>query len=180
MEHVMVAFEITINGERHCGADDITAVTVVADWVQRRQADRVSVHVGRAEGSGALGERPLHWLGAHLGPGDVVTIHIVEAVETRKETPSACSFCGSGVGDIASLVEGRDVAICNLCIATLGAAVKAGGPLPLGASLRDDPEWPCGFCGTPPGDIPGVLVRNGSAICAECLRSCSDIAQSGA
>jgi hypothetical protein len=51
----------------------------------------------------------------------------------------------------------------------------ARGQLPVGAFIRDVPPWKCGFCGKEPGAVPGVFVRNGAAICPECLRVAADI-----
>jgi len=31
------------------------------------------------------------------------------------------------------------------------------------------------FCANQPGTVPGVIVRNGAAICPECLRAAGDI-----
>jgi hypothetical protein len=171
----MVAFEITINGERRCVGEEITAVTVVADWVHKRNAERVSIHVGGAEGSGYSGETQPQWLGAHLRAGDEVLIRIVEVVEEVPAGTGHCSFCGAGNRDIASLVQGLQVGICSGCIASFDAFLKSRGQLPLGASIQDQPDQECGFCGRQSGDLAGLLTRNGAAICAECLRSCSDL-----
>ena len=168
----MVAFEISINGERRCVGEEITAVTVVADWVHKRHAERVSIHVGGAERSS--GAQP-QWLGAHLCAGDEVLIRIVEVVEEVPAGSGDCSFCGAGSRDIASLVQGLQVGICNRCIASFDAFLKSRAQLPLGASIQDQPEQECGFCGKQSIDLAGLLTRNGAAICAECLRSCSDL-----
>jgi hypothetical protein len=174
-EEWMVAFEISINGERRCVGEEITAVTVVADWVHKRHAERVSIHVGGAEGSGYSGETQPQWLGAHLRAGDEVLIRIVEVVEEVPAGTRDCSFCGAGNRDIASLVQGLQVGICNGCIASFDAFLKSRAQLPLGASIQDQPDQECGFCGKQSGEIAGLLTRNGAAICAECLRSCSDL-----
>ena len=70
---------------------------------------------------------------------------------------------------------GQSKGICDLCIAGFSEAVKHGTELPLGASIRDEPQWVCDFCASLPGTIPGVVVRNGAAVCPECLRAAADI-----
>lgn len=171
----MIAFELRINGDRCCIGQDVTAVTLVVDWVQRRRADRVSLHVGHPEHAGSSGERRVNWLDAHLGVGDEISIRIVDVVQSEGSSFENCSFCGTGLNGIQNLVSGTHVAICDGCISALDAAVASAAPLPLGASLQDDPKQACGFCGNGPAVIAGVVVRNGNAICPECLRSCAEI-----
>jgi hypothetical protein len=54
-------------------------------------------------------------------------------------------------------------------------AVHKGSALPVGASFLDDSGLPCRFCGKPPRTGTAVVVRNGAAVCAECLRTGADI-----
>ena len=54
-------------------------------------------------------------------------------------------------------------------------AVRDAGRLPVGAAIREEPTWVCGFSGKQPGSVPAVVVRNGTAICPECLRACADL-----
>ena len=165
----MVTFQISINGKAYCESDDITTVTMVAEEI-RRDACRISLHAGGGEAS-------VQWLAADLKAGDEIVIRVVEVGELELTGPSGCSFCAREIHDVSTLLQGRSAAICDLCIVSFSRAVKNGTELPLGASLRDEPEWVCGFCGNQPGKIPGVVVRNGAALCPECLRACSDILQ---
>ena len=171
----MVAFEISINGEQRSFEQEITAVTLVADRVDRRNAERVSIHVAGAEGSGKSTQT--QWLGAHLRAGDEVVIRIVEVVDDFEPPIHPCSFCGAEDREVASLVRELDVGICYECIAAFDAFLKSRAKLPLGASIQDRPHQRCSFCGRQSGDIAGLLVRNGIGICVECLRSCSDLVE---
>jgi hypothetical protein len=162
-------FQITINGRPYCEAADIGAVTLVVESVPRRGGDRVSIHARSAV------DDTVQWLGAHLGVGDEVHIRIVEAVENIDAGPEGCSFCGRDIHELKKLVTGRKLGICDGCIAAFASSLKSGTPLPVGASLRDEPEWTCSHCSRRPPEIAGVVVRNGAAICAECLRASSDI-----
>jgi hypothetical protein len=163
----MVTFQISINGKPYCESDDITAVTMVAEEIGR-EACRISLHAGSNEAS-------LQWLAADLKAGDEIIIRVLEVQELEFTGPPGCSFCGREIHDVSLLVQGPSASICDRCITGFSAAVKNATELPLGASLRDEPEWVCGFCGTQPGNIPGVVVRNGAALCPECLRACFDI-----
>jgi hypothetical protein len=168
----VVTFEISVNGERRFVGDDVKAITVVADWIARRQVDRVSVHVG----VGGPGEREVQYLGSDLHPGDEISIRVVaEEQALVSDAPEACSFCGSDMHHVRSLVAGRQVAICESCLSAFEAVVTRSAALPLGASIRQEGDARCGFCLKSPPDVAGLLVRNAAAICPECLRACVDI-----
>jgi ATP-dependent protease Clp ATPase subunit len=79
------------------------------------------------------------------------------------------------VHEVSTLVQGQEAAICDGCITSLSNAVKNGTELPVGASIRDEPTWTCGLCHNQPGNIAGVVVRSGAAVCPECLRACAEI-----
>ena len=162
------AFKVTINGRPYCESEDITAITMVVEEVRRGSGHRVSLHASAGEG-------PLIGLAAGFAIGDEVVVRIVDAADLEHADPLGCNFCGRSAHDVSNLVQGPSTAICDRCISTLGIAVGTGDRLPAGASIRDEPEWACGFCASQPGNVPGVVVRNGAAICPECLRACTDI-----
>jgi hypothetical protein len=170
----MVAFEISVNGQPRFVGDDVTAITLAADWVARRKADRVSLHVGVGE----PGERQVQYLGADLGPGDEISIRVLSDQEREaadSTAPESCSFCGNSMHQIKSLVAGPQVAICDSCLVSFDAVVARAAPLPLGASIKEQGDVRCGFCQKGPPEIAGLLSRNAAAICPECLRACVDM-----
>jgi len=170
----MVAFEISVNGQRRFADDDITAITLATDWVARRNSDRVSLHVGVGE----AGERQVQYLGADLGPGDEISIRVLSDDEhqaTADEAPESCSFCGSSIYDLRSLVAGPQVAICDSCLTSFNAVVARRSALPVGASIHEQGDARCGFCQKGPPEVAGLLVRNAAAVCPECLRACVDM-----
>jgi hypothetical protein len=173
----MAAFEILVNGERRFIGEAVTAITLAADWVSRRNASRVSLHVGVGE----PGERQVQLLGADLGPGDEISIRVLSDEERHEAspTPEGCSFCGCGINDVRSLVAGREVAICNSCIEAFETVLGHGAPLPLGASICVHGDSPCGFCQRSPPEVPGLFLRNATTICPECLRTCVDMTRPG-
>jgi hypothetical protein len=174
----MAAFEISVNGQRRFVGDDVTAITLAADWVARRKADRVSLHVGLGE----PGERLVQYLGADLGPGDEIWIRVLSDQEREAVDDTSfqsCSFCGSDIHQIRSLVAGPQVAICDACLASFDAVVARGAALPVGASIQDHGgDARCGFCQKGPPEVAGLIVRNAAALCPECLRACVDMAKS--
>ena len=169
----MITFEISINGKRYCESEDITILTLVAEEIQRRAGHRISLHTRTAA------EGPLQQLAANLGVGDEIAVRIVDVLDDDKSDPQGCTFCGRDVHDVSDLVQGPAAAICDRCVLEFSHALKNGSTLPVGGSIRTEPEWVCGFCAKQPGSIPGVVVRNGAAVCPECLRACSDIMAPG-
>ncbi len=75
-----------------------------------------------------------------------------------------CSFCDRAQQQVAKLIAGPGVYICDGCV----ALARTWPPLPY-------PGRSCSFCGTwSPGD--GRVTRGGSvAICAACLDLCDEI-----
>jgi ATP-dependent protease Clp ATPase subunit len=110
-----------------------------------------------------------------LSVGDEIAIRVVDTSEFETSEPLTCSFCGREVHEVSTVVQGHTAAICDRCIISFSSAVKNATELPVGASIRDESTWTCGFCHNQPGDIAGVVVRNGAAVCPECLRSCAEI-----
>ena len=75
-----------------------------------------------------------------------------------------CSFCGRAQQQVAKLIAGPGVYICNDCV-TLARTLE---PLP-------HPGRSCGFCGTwLPRERP-VTGRGAVAICGDCLDLCEEI-----
>jgi hypothetical protein len=167
----MLALQITINGQSYCETDEITALTIVAELMKRGRSDRVSIYA-------ASDDERIHWLGAHLGIGDEIRVCIIDAADVVDSGPGGCDFCGRSIQEFQRLVQGLDVSICDQCAAAFAVSVKDSVALPLGASIRDGSGQSCGFCRKQGGDIAGVVVRNGAAICPECLRACADIMMS--
>jgi hypothetical protein len=171
----MAVFEIKVNGQQRYRGDDVTAITLAADRLGRRETERVAMHVG----TGGPGERETHYLATNLVPGDEITIRILEDAELSDgayPAPESCSFCGSSYHDVHSLVAVQQKAICDACLSSFSAVVLKGAPLPTGAAIREAAGAPtCAFCEKGPPDVPAVLVRNDSAICPGCLRSCTDL-----
>jgi hypothetical protein len=169
----MTGFRIIVNGKTFCESEDLTALTMVVEDLRNRDEPRVSLHARAGEG-------PVQWLAANLRVGDTVTIEVVDLVaEAESESEMSCRFCGCGFHEVASLIKGPTVAICDRCTVAFSEAVRMCGQLPTGAAFRPEPEWSCGFCGKLAADVAGVIVRNQAAICPECLRTCHDLLEGG-
>ena len=162
-----MAFRITINGEPFCEAEDLTTVTMAVDELRRRAEQRVTLYASASEGH-------LQWMTANFGIGDQIVIEVVDAAAEGESEPLRCDFCGLDVHEVSTLIQGKAGSICNLCITGFSTAVHKGSALPVGASFREDSGLACRFCGRVP-TANAVVVRNGAAICPECLRTGADI-----
>jgi hypothetical protein len=165
---LVIAFEIRINGTPYAESEEITAVTVVAEYVGGVKSERVSVHGQSSDGR-------IQWLDANLSIGDEVRIRIVEASASVAFAPTGCSFCARELPDVVRLIQGVTVAICDDCTMGFAASLKDGAALPLGAAIHDQPAQKCGFCGQGAPEVAGVLVRNAAAICGQCVRTCEEL-----
>ena len=163
-------FRITINGEPFCEADDLTTATIVVEELRRRVERRITLYATGCEGR-------LQWMTANLTVGDRIVIEIADAVAASQLNAQQCDFCGRDAHDVYAVIRGPAGSICDACITTFSAAVQKGSPsaLPSGAAFRDDSTLSCRFCGKAPPAIAGVVMQNGAAICAECLRSGADM-----
>jgi hypothetical protein len=108
----------------------------------------------------------------------------------RRQGPGPCSFCGRSREDVARLIAGPGVFICERCVAhasglAAGAAVDDRAEVPMvlepsGSEVR------CSFCGKEARQVrhlvasglaaaPGGKFGQGARICDECLVLCEDI-----
>jgi len=170
----MAVFEISVNGQLRFAGEEVSAITLAADSVAEGAVERVYLHVGIGE----VGDCEVQYLSGDLRPGDEISIRVLANNEEPTD-PSrlleSCSFCGKDKFDIASLVAGPEVAICDGCIRAFHAVIAQGAALPPGASIQDRSNGQCNFCHKCPPEVPGLLVRNMAAICPECLRACTDL-----
>lgn len=101
------------------------------------------------------------------------------AWRTRRTTDDAvCTWCGRPPSEVARLVAGPNVYICDACVTAAGrverSTAKAVGPLKLAkAGSRER----CAFCHKRPSDTRPVVTGPAAHICSECLRICRELMQ---
>jgi hypothetical protein len=98
----------------------------------------------------------------------------------RTRTPrrdAVCTFCERPPSEVAKLIAGPNVYICDACIersehALAGrAATGAGAVRPAGAAAR------CSFCGKRRGPQRRVVAGEQARICSECLGIAREFAE---
>jgi ATP-dependent protease Clp ATPase subunit len=75
-----------------------------------------------------------------------------------------CSFCGHAQRQVAKLIAGPGVYICDRCVALARSWPPAAHP---GRS--------CSFCGTWAPGQRRVVARGSASICEQCLDLCDEI-----
>ena len=91
----------------------------------------------------------------------------------------ACSFCGRSGIDVASLVAGPGVYICERCTndASQLAGPSGGEPAdtPITLVTADQHHATCSFCGKKRKDVEHLAASQTAAICSQCLALCREI-----
>ncbi|MDZ4858578.1 MAG: ClpX C4-type zinc finger protein [Candidatus Hydrogenedentes bacterium] len=89
---------------------------------------------------------------------------------------TACDFCGKASIEVAKLIAGPDISICDACVVKYASAITS-------ASKSDEPrevaggavsQQPCSFCGQVEPEVARIVEKN-VCICAECLALCLKI-----
>ncbi len=97
----------------------------------------------------------------------------------RGATPDAvCSWCGRPPGEVAKLIAGPGIYMCDACVEAAERTLRAqaGGDLSRGTRAARDR---CRFC-RKRGNEQRSLVRGPHNICSDCLRICREILDSRA
>jgi hypothetical protein len=94
----------------------------------------------------------------------------------RSRQDAVCTWCDRPPSEVAKLVAGPHVFICDTCVTTAGRVergmAKTGGPLKL---ARTGSRERCTFCHKRPNDTRAVITGPAAHICSECLHICREI-----
>jgi hypothetical protein len=98
-----------------------------------------------------------------------------------------CSFCGKSQHEVAKLIAGPGVYICDRCVSLAEGVLDSGEAAhteygPVTAVPEQTPRMLCSFCGKIRGQVTGMAValqaphrKTPAAICPECLALCNEI-----
>lgn len=91
----------------------------------------------------------------------------------------SCTFCGLSADEVAKLIAGPGIFICDECVARVRRVADVSSPqrtsradldpLPEGSRLK------CSFCGKPKGRISAMVEGERLAMCADCIQLCEEI-----
>jgi len=99
------------------------------------------------------------------------------AWRTRRSTADAvCTWCDRPPSEVAKLVAGPNVYICDACVTAAGRVErgqgKSGGPLKMAKAASRER---CTFCHKRPSDTRAMVTGPAANICSDCLRTCREI-----
>jgi hypothetical protein len=93
---------------------------------------------------------------------------------TRKPARDAvCTFCGGAPSEVAKLIAGPDVFVCDACVASAERATKK--PVAGFEVAREGSRAKCSFCGKARTAERKVVVAKDASVCGECLVLCRQI-----
>jgi hypothetical protein len=85
---------------------------------------------------------------------------------------AVCTFCGDPPGEVAKLIAGPNVYICDACVTaaerTLDEKRRGAGPFTLG---KPQAKTRCAFC----AKKQALAVAAEGSVCGDCLRLCREI-----
>lgn len=91
----------------------------------------------------------------------------------------SCSFCGLPEDEVAKLIAGPGVFICDECVALAHRAADGTGPVETLRTRLDlvskESKLKCSFCGRSGAKAGTMVAGQGLCICDDCLKLCDDV-----
>jgi hypothetical protein len=96
---------------------------------------------------------------------------------TRTIRPDAvCSWCGRPPSEVAKLIAGPNVFICDSCIESAEkAAGGRAGAGPFAGTKKKSVATRCAFCGKRAAGQRSLVTAPAGHVCTDCLRVCREI-----
>jgi hypothetical protein len=91
-----------------------------------------------------------------------------------------CTFCERPPSEVAKLIAGPNVFICDECVADAEQVTAGQSGRRALARAPDGARMACSFCGKRQGDDRTIVSAGPARVCSECLRLCRDILASQA
>ena len=99
---------------------------------------------------------------------------------TRTARPDAvCTWCGRPPSEVAKLIAGPSVYICDGCIVDAERAASGREAGSFSLTTRGSIRRHCSFCGRTAAKMRPLLTAAASHICRACLQTCRQIVDSG-
>ena len=93
-----------------------------------------------------------------------------------------CSFCDARQADVAKLISGPGVCICDSCLLLALRAVASGQDASDSRTTIEvpaaSPNLACSFCGKKAKRVGPMAQRGEKRVCGRCLMLCTEIASS--
>lgn len=92
------------------------------------------------------------------------------AWRSRTRRDAVCTFCGRPPADVAKLIAGPNVFICDRCIASAEAVLTGSA-----AEGFTRASGRCSFCGTRSGRTRAIVAASDAKVCNDCVHACREI-----
>src|SRR5262245_21350995 len=103
------------------------------------------------------------------------------AWRTRRSTVDAvCTWCDRPPSEVAKLVAGPNVYICDACVAAAGRVERGQGKAGALKTAKTGSRDRCTFCHKRSSDARTVITGPAANICSDCLRTCREIMETSA
>lgn len=94
----------------------------------------------------------------------------------RPKRDAVCSFCARPPSEVAKLIAGPDIYICDACVALAERPGEGRAP---GFTLAEpSARIRCSFCARRNASGRRLSVGRGGRVCGDCLRTCREILDS--
>ena len=113
-----------------------------------------------------------------LSPSDAANLIVGKSGfrYSKQETQLECSFCNKKQFDVAKLIAGPAVFICNECVDDCSTALAKREPTGrITMIIINAAEAKCSFCGRGPTEVSGIVGVPTARICDQCIKICRDI-----
>jgi len=92
----------------------------------------------------------------------------------KVERDTICTFCGRPPSEVAKLLAGPDVHVCDACVARAERVLvgREGGALAL---APESSRAACSFCGKRRSAARHVVLSRDANVCSECVATCRAI-----
>jgi ClpX C4-type zinc finger len=98
---------------------------------------------------------------------------------TRRVRPDAvCTWCGRPPSEVAKLIAGPRVYICDACIASAERAASGRETGSFSLTTRASIRRRCSFCGRIAAKNRSILAAPAGQVCSACLATCRQILDS--
>nr|CAP47772.1 putative integron gene cassette protein [uncultured bacterium] len=180
----MLCFEVTINGKQHClaGSEETVVLSLILNWLRR--TDRVDLSVGALLEHDDATEQHVDWIEQHdLAVGDEITIRVIDSPEPdepvqkgEKRPRETCSFCSRRKSEVAKIIAGPHVYICDKCTSRFLSAISDDSLADkLGVTFESGETSECSFCGRARNQVARLVRASEALICDVCLETCDRV-----
>ncbi len=93
----------------------------------------------------------------------------------RMPADASCTWCGRPPGEVARLIAGPKVFICDACVASAEKAASGHPAGPFTRTRKRTVAAGCAFCRKRANDKRSLIAAEAGHVCTDCLTVCREI-----